>query len=126
MKIFKGSKVTPVLQGESIPTYAHEHVIFFGKDELTNIGTTIQKIEEKGLPLGNPQRNLLVQESSFVDPDQKKLFRQRRKIFYHLMDETMPSSGNLLTNDIHQLRKMNIFEKNGSHRSFVWCGDSFD
>ena len=113
--------------------YAHEHVIFFDKKELISLGTTVQKIEAKGLPLGNPQHTMSVEEKSFVDPSQKKLFRQRRMIYRHLMDKTR---GNLLTSDIHQLRRMDIFEiyrpvtvgvlNSGPHRSHHWCGGSLD
>ena len=37
--IFADSKVTPLLEGTRIPETAHEHVIFFGPDELMLAGS---------------------------------------------------------------------------------------
>ena len=123
-RIFSPSKVTPVQQGQLIPPGAHPHVIFFGWEELTNVGTTLAEHDKKGLPLGNPHRTCEVSEDDFFYPIQKKLFRQRRQIFRHLMDD-LTGSGNLLSNDESYLRGLAIFEQQGDRRCFVWCGDDF-
>jgi hypothetical protein len=123
-RIFDLSKVTPVQQGQPIPPGAHPHVIFFGREELTNVGATLVEHDKKGLPLGNPHRTAEVTEDDFVYPIQKKLYRQRRQIFHHLMDD-LTGSGNLLSNDESYLRGLAIFEQQGDRRCFVWCGDDF-
>lgn len=124
-RIFAPSKVTPVRVGRAIPVNAQRHVIYFGDEELRNVGATVAAIEADGFPLGTAQRTFEVREEQFVHPAQKKLFQQRRKIYHHLMDDAS-GSGNLLSASESSLYGMTIFEQHGSHRSFVWCGDDFE